>query len=213
MNKDEYWLLDSVVESWVPLSWLVFENVGEVLNKRDHGLSRDELITVLNHLFQRGDLLARLREKSVKKETFRPTRTEIEEALSGRLDCFYGLTSQGGARWEEVSNPQWERYLTAWVSADPNEGEIVGSDLRMVKKYDSLSDYHLGVAVVPGSKRWDVLRPWQATYWKQLPLGHRVRFSFYAWQERPPGKDDRELYEWLKEVHNWYTPYTGTGAT
>ena len=212
MDKDEYWLLDSVVESWCPLRWLAAKNVGEVLNKRDHGLSRDELITLLNRLFQRGDLLARRMGKGVEKQRFTPTQTDIQEALSGRLDCSYGLTLQGGARWEDVSKPQWERYLTDWVYADPREGEIVGSDVRMVKKCVSLSVP--GVSVVPGSKHWDVLKPWQATYWKVLPLGHRVRYSYYDPQERPPeskigGWFDCEHWEWVKEVNNWYTRYHG----
>jgi hypothetical protein len=214
MDKDEYWLLDSVVEGWVQLRWLAAKNVGEVLNKRDHDLSRDALIKVLNRLLRRGDLLAQRTEKFVEKEIFIPTQTDIEEALSGRLECFYGLTLQGGARWEEVSKPQWERYLTAWVSADPWEGEIVGSDLRMVKKDVSFSDYlMLGGSIVPGSKRWDVLKPWQATYWKVLPKGHRVRFSCYEPKERRPEwrvRDDREHWEWIKEVNNWYTRYTGS---
>src|SRR4026207_1307452 len=112
MDRDECWLLDSVVTGWCPLVWLAAKNGGEVLNKRDHGLNRDELISVLNRLFRRGDLLARRMEKSVEKEIFIPTETEIEAALSRRLSCTYGLTLQGGARWEEVSQPHWERYIS-----------------------------------------------------------------------------------------------------
>ena len=207
MDKDEYWLLDSVVESWCPLVWLVAKNVGELLNKRDHSLNRDELISVLNRLFRRGDLLAHPRGKFVEKEIFIPTEIEIEAALSRRLDCFYGLTLQGGARWEEVSQPHWERYISDSVYAEPQEGEIIGSDRDLVEQYDSLSDYDSGISVVPGSKRWDVLRPWQATYWKELPVGHRLRFK-YECVERPPEPTDPKVREWFNEIHNWYTPYT-----
>lgn len=209
MDKNEYWLLDSVVEGWYPIGWLVSADVEGAFNKPNHGLNRDELISVLDSLFQRGDLLAERMEKSVSKGFFIPTQKEIEDALSGRLDCSYGLTSQGGARWEEVSRPQWERYLTAWVYADPLEGgEITGSDRQMVEKYDSLSHYYLGVSAVPGSKLWDVLEPWQATYWKVLPLGHRVRFRYESVEISPEQKSDPAVLEWLKEIHNWYTPYT-----
>jgi len=211
MDKDEYWLLDSAIESWHSLASLVSEDLESGFNKRTHGLNRDELISVLNCLFRRGDLLAHRMEKFVVKEEFIPGQTEIEEALSGRLNCFYRLTLQGGARWEEVSRPQWERYLTAWVYADPQEGgEIIGSDLQMVRKYDSLSQYLLGVTAVPGSKRWDVLKPWEATYWKQLPLGHRVRFCFEEEKPPPQVKRDPAIWQWVKEIHNWYTPYTGS---
>lgn len=202
MNRSEYWLLDSVVEAWYPLVWLVSDDVEGSFNKRHHRLERGELVTVLNRLFQRGDLLAKQNESE-----FVPASSDIEEALDGRLDCLYGLTSQGGVRWEEVSHPQWERYIAAWVYADPQEGEIVGSDRTLVEKYDSLSEYVWDISVVADSRRWDVLQPWQATYWKTLPLGHRVRFSF-EWVERPPEwKTDAVVSEWLKEINNWYTPY------
>lgn len=208
MDKAEYWLLDSVVEGWYPLWWLVAENIEGAFNKRNHGLNRDELVSVLDRLFRRGDLLAKRMEKSVSKGFFIPTQTQIEEELDRRPSCFYGLTSQGGTRWEEVSQPHWERYITASVCLDPQEGEIIGSDRQMVEKYDSLSDYLLSVSVVPGSKQWDVLEPWQATYWKVLPLGHRVRFSYEPVDLSPDRREDLAASEWLKEIHNWYTPYT-----
>jgi len=202
MNRSEYWLLDSVVEAWYPLVWLVSDDVEGSFNKRHHGLERGELVTVLNRLFQRGDLLAKQNESE-----FVPASSDIEEALDGRLDCLYGLTSQGGIRWEEVSHPQWERYIAACVYADPQEGEIVGSDRTLVEKYDSLSEYVWDISVVADSRRRDVLQPWQATYWKTLRFGHRVRFSF-EWVERPPElKANAAVSEWLKEINNWYTPY------
>lgn len=207
MDKNEYWLLDSVVEKWDSLKSLVSDDIEGAFNKRSHGLNRDELVSVLDHLFQRGDLLARRREKSVSKGFFIPTRREIEEALDGRLNCFYGLTSQGGARWEEVSQPQWERYISSSVYAEPQEGETIGSDRALVEQYELLSRYDSEVSVIPGSEQWDVLRPWQATYWKELPLGHRLRFK-YEWVERRPERPNPEIEKWFKEIHNWYTPYT-----
>jgi hypothetical protein len=206
MNKDEYWLLDSVVESRCPLVWLVAKNVGELLNKRDHGLKRDELMSVLNLLFRRGDLYARLTGKSLAKEVFIPTESEIEAALSHRLNCCYGLTLQGGARWDEVSQPHWERYISDSVYAEPQEGEIISSDRDLVEQYDSLTRHDSDTSIVPGSKRWDVLRPWQAAYWKELPVGHRLRFK-YEWVERSPEPTDPEISEWFKKIRNWYTPF------
>ena len=210
MDKDEYWLLDSVVETRDSLKILVSEDIEVAFNKQGHGLNRDELISVLDRLFQRGDLFAERKEKSVSKGFFIPTQTEIEEAFDGRLRCFYGLTSQGGARWEEVSQPHWERYIVDYIYAEPQEGAIIGSDRDLVEQYDSLSQHDSDVSIVPGSKHWDVLRPWQATYWKELPVGHRLRFK-YEWVERPlVSKTDPKISEWLRGIHNWYTPYTGS---
>jgi hypothetical protein len=129
MDSGEYWLLNSVVEGWYPVRWLVSEDTEGSFNKRNHGLDRHELIDVLEYLFRRGDLLAK----------------------------------------------------------------------RM---------YLLGVSPVPGSKHWDVLEPWQATYWKVLPLGHRMRFSY----DVPPPEPgfDPTAWAWLKEIQNWYTPFSGS---
>jgi hypothetical protein len=145
-------------------------------------------------------------EKSVSKGFFIPTQAEIEDAFDGRLNCFYGLTLQGGTRWEEVSQPRWERYISASVYAEPREGNIIGSDRDLVEQYDSLSQHAFEISVIPGSKRWDVLRPWQATYWKELPVGHRLSFK-YEWVPRPPEPPDPKISEWFKAIHNWYTPY------
>lgn len=198
MDEGEHWLLDSVVEAWYPMSLLVSDKLELAFNRRHHGLSRGELIDTLERLFERGDLLAQRGE-----ERFTPTRTEIEAALAGRLDLFYGLTPRGGARWESVSRPEWQRYLRASVFAEGQEGEIAGSDRRLVEKYDALSHHAWNISVVQGSRRWDVLEPWQATYWKQLPKGHRVRFRF-NWVEPPP--IDPQAREQLAQISRWYTP-------
>jgi hypothetical protein len=68
MDKGEYWLLDSVVEGWYPLVWLVSEDIEGAFNKRNHDLKRDELVSVLKHLFWRGDLFAQRLEKSGPKD-------------------------------------------------------------------------------------------------------------------------------------------------
>jgi hypothetical protein len=208
MDAGEYWLLDSVVESRDSLALLVSNDIETAFNKRGHGLTRDQLINVLERLFVGGDLLAQCWEKSGPKEFFIPTRTEIEEAFNGRVRCFYGLTSQGGARWEEVSQPRWDRYIHDSVYAEPREGEIICSDRNLVEQYDSLSRYDSDISVVPGSEHWDVLQPWQATYWKELPVGHRLRYK-YEWVGRTPElKTDPKISGWFKEIRNWYTPYS-----
>jgi hypothetical protein len=210
MDEGEYWLLDSVVEAWYPLKWLVSDEVEVSFNRRHHGLSHGELIDTLGRLFARGELLAERRENSALRQRFTPTGAELEEALAGRFDISYGLTPQGGARWEAVSAPDWQRYLRACVFADPAEGEIVGSDRALVEKYDSLSHHAWAISVVAGSRRWDVLKPWQATYWKELPAGHRVRFSF-KWTVTPAATEMEApgVREWFAQINKWYTPYAG----
>ena len=69
MDAGEYWLLDSVVESRDSLAMLVSKDIETAFNKRSHGLTRDQLINVLDRLFLRGDLLAQRMEKLVQRNS------------------------------------------------------------------------------------------------------------------------------------------------
>jgi hypothetical protein len=59
---------------------------------------------------------------------------------------------------------------------------------------------HTLFAVTPGNELWKTLIPWQATYWKTLPRGYRVRVP---WPRESPDKapDWAAYNEWI----HWYT--------
>ncbi len=88
-----------------------------------------------------------------------------------------------------------------------------------VKPYrQRCSDY----LVVPGSEKWEELSPWQATYWKALPRGNRVRFLIARnpdWPERfvhddearerirKRGEDDARNEWFFDRIRKWYNEY------
>jgi hypothetical protein len=207
MDKTEYWLLDSAVELRHPLKSLASEDVELSHNRRSHGLGVAALTDLLHRLFEDGWLLAERRGGPPPLGAFVPTRPEIEAALAGEQCIYYGLSAQGGARWEAVSKPDWERYVSASFGTSPNEGEIIAARRQSVERYDSLPAYPSGVSVTDGSRRWDVLKPWPATYWKTLPAGHRLRFR-YTWDAEAPAKEipppAAEAYDLLGK---WYQRY------
>jgi hypothetical protein len=148
-----YWLLDSVVEFELPLDLLVSSVLEETLNRRGHGLPYEALIVALHELFEDGDLFAQhmsnflSRTRAIKEPTtgkpiprkpigeqFSPTRLEIEVGLRGEIPINYGLTLQGGAKWEEISQPRWEQYLVAGYIQEISketpecEAEIIAAD-------------------------------------------------------------------------------------
>ena len=224
MDRAEWWILDSVATFQFPIDALATrDGVAFTLNRKWHGLSFDALVNTLYGLFQKGDLIAGRLQKQTWLGEFVPTRDEIiaglsyippyrqkeSLALSGRgEELYYWLTAQGGTHWEAISSPEWSRYVEAFYFADPDEGTIIASNQALAEKYFSLV-HHLcsGTVAIAGSERWDVLEPWQATYWKTLPSGCRVRFEYKSQEEAEVKEQPLEVRQFFEEINNWYTRY------
>jgi hypothetical protein len=218
-----YWLLDAAALGRPPLQWLTAENLCEVFNtRRGHDLLLPALIDMLERLFQTGDVIAERMEKNELLGEFVPTRPDIMAGLTGQVCLFYGLTAQGGTRWEAFARPEWSRYIDVgyWTDATRGEiavGEIVAQDQHAVEQYRAALFAHYvepTYTIHPDSERWDLVVPWCATYWKTLPQGHRLRFKYHEETDRtivhnrllqaqdcPPAVE-----HWLASVRtpNWY---------
>ena len=120
---------------------------------------------------------------------------------------YYGLTTEGGAAWENVARPDWDRYLDVSFGTDPDEGEVIGVDSARAESY-IFSPYQEHPPLA-GSVRRDRLEPWPATYWKTLPLGHRIRFLYDPNSSVQPayGTDARaKMLALLDDADRWFTP-------
>ena len=190
LTRAEYWLLESVVEYSMPFCVLAFEEIDEALNKPGHGLDRRSLLDVLDDLTHRGLIAAH----DDQREGFAPTREEIDAALdepTGGSDLpstYYHLTPEGGRQWEAFAAPDWDAFIDVVYGTDVGdrweEGSLICATKPLVERFlEGLQ--HLGIHVQPDSPTWDVLEPWQATYWKQLPMGHRVRYQCRAMAKAP----------------------------
>ena len=219
MKKAEYWFLDAAIRLKIPLNWLSASNVDEILNRPHHNLSAPELLVILERMFERGDLFleyANRYEPSYRTQA--PSRSEIEAALYMTHDewiarpeqVFYGVTGRGGAKWETLSHPQWDRFYDEGYGIDPYEGEIIAPDRGLAEQLLALVPYDSFVkAIVPESIRWSVLQPWETTYWKQLPIGYHVDFTYL------PRSEDKEITPpppewvrmWCQRTRRWYTNY------
>lgn len=221
MEKAEYWILDSVATAEEPLDALANrEGVAFTLNRPWHGLTENELVDVLCRLFHKGDLFAERFEKAESLGEFVPTRAEIISALSyvppsrrtkgydtaSTLEAYYGLTALGGARWEAVSRPDWNRYVYADAGLD--EGKTIAMDRRLVEQYEYFSRFRSNISIIAGSEKWDVLEPWQATYWKTLPIGHRLRYRFTCEETSKMKEVPEAAKQFFKGINNWYTRYS-----
>ena len=68
--------------------------------------------------------------------------------------------------------------------------------------------------IIPNTVVWETLTPWQATYWKTLPVGYQVRYQYRILESDEMQKQSQELLEQESEakkyyfrICNWYTDY------
>ena len=178
MDRDTYWLLDAAVRNYMPLELLTLKyKVTMIMNKPWHAMGEERLHHALHTSFTEGDLVAMAREDEGPNELFVPTMEEVKTAFARTADryIYYGLTAQGGARWEQASAPRWDRFLD--TLRDLEEGEITATTREFAGRYLASQAYD-GIEVVAGSEQWQELTPWPATYWKSLEIGHKVRFRY-----------------------------------
>jgi hypothetical protein len=94
-----YWLLDAAVEHGVHLPTLVAPRVGEILNRKPHGLPPDEIAAILALMLDDGDITLD-GDLALPREANGFTGTQILDLMSNPGRCWYQLTERGGAEWE-----------------------------------------------------------------------------------------------------------------
>jgi hypothetical protein len=218
MNKAEYWFLDAAVRLKIPVNWVSATNVDEILNRPRHNLSTPELLVVLERMVERGDLFVEFASRDEQRyRTQVSSHAEIESELSRTHDewmvrsehVFYGVTTVGGAKWEALSHPRWDRFYDESYGIEPYEGEITTAQRGYTEQVLGLVRHNPFVkAIVPESIRWSVLQPWDATYWKQLPSGYHVDFTYLPSDEDPEHPAPLGLVQARhQQERRWYTSY------
>ena len=75
----------------------------------------------------------------------------------------------------------WSRYVEGgWLEEDGTT-ELVGGSRAAVESYLAQCEYV--VPYLTNAPQWDTVSPWEATYWKTLPLGHRGCFRLSIKEE------------------------------
>jgi hypothetical protein len=185
-TRGEYWLLETVAEAATPICWLDSENLEEVLNKKGHGMSRSLLVDTMHKLFLDGLIIAHRGGEWNDSCIIGPD--QIEAALDERYPLeeiqeryYYGLTEKGGEYFEAFASPNWSFYIDCSFEMPEDDKEYIwaGEIICMTKThlenyFKSLSFYQYDIDTK--TVQWDLLEPWKATYWKELPTGHQVRF-------------------------------------
>ena len=104
-------------------------------------------------------------------------RQRALDGLRGRglivlKDGFYRLTSSGGLLWEGVFAADWDGFYDCWFE-DKGDGCFESLEFCCASE-DTLARFLSAHGALAGC-RPECLSPFQATYWKTLPSGFRIR--------------------------------------
>jgi hypothetical protein len=201
----EVWLLDAAVHVRIPLPLLVGtdDEISRDFNRPSHFMNRDELFRTLCSLFAAGDIVGNSEERG----DYVPTPAEVERALEPSppgtpmitdSTLCYGLSTQGGARWERMTEADWDRYIQV-EEPEKQVTEIVTSNKeRLEDALQRAQNWSTG-GWWPESVVRDVIKPWEATYWRTLPVGFRARFQCRELFGLV-GISPREFRQWHKSI-------------
>jgi hypothetical protein len=178
MNRHERWILEAARALRQPIRALTSDGVEEWFNRHHHRLDPAGVANVLRHLLLEDLIVLLPGEGGTLLDDQEELRRLVELRYREPLfkTTFYGLTAAGGAAWEEVSQPDWARYIDSSFGIEPNAGEVICADPARAERY-VFSPYQEHPPL-PHSVRRDRLEPWRATYWKTLPTGYRISFLY-----------------------------------
>ena len=199
MQPHEYWLLDSVIVAPFPVGLLATspENIIGAFNRPFHGMDYPQLVQTLIQLWRDDYLHYFDINHQDTLLTFDPDI--IHATLAREIDVYYQVTPRGGAAWEAIAHPNWERFT---CQSGSDHVRIEAGNRAVAETYLGLYPACFSVTILPETIAWRIEQPWSATYWKTLPVGYIVSFQTVA------GTFDPEVYpivnrQWA-ELTKWY---------
>ena len=203
-TRGEFWLLNNVVEKSEGISGSLecrnYQNGTLKIEKHEytikcHFMDDDLLFKSLYRLLKDEFIQLYKIDKSSKPKSGGygqiiinlseiPTLESFKLMIEDKTNSYgYELTALGGEAWEEFAEVDWNKFVKNPLSLrkipenDVWSAGLMGQDKDFLQEYLNSLAFHK-YAVIESTIKWDTVEPWQATYWKQLPLGHRVQFDF-----------------------------------
>ncbi len=185
-------------------------------------LSHAEIALAADSLFQKGDIKATVFANEYDEyhtdgnSDVILTMAGIQDHLDGRLVACYYLTPQGGARWEAMAHPDWNKFsIVNFLGQFPYEEGFLGTQREIIEQLLTLDHLLFMYEHIPETENWNVLEPWEATYWKTLPRGYHVSCEYQLSDFCPWELDDntpaqiveeyKQASQWYENLKKWYT--------
>lgn len=179
MSRFNDWvILETMVQNRIHLRSLFYDEESYVsqFNRVWHGLSAENLRRSLVSLSERGLIsYSDVRGHLVKPDLGKSFDLKLADNSGKRV--LVGLTRKGGKVWESFGKPHWCKYYSINWDDDPSEsGTIEFADAALLPNILNVVMWN-GCLLLEPAARVRRLAPWKATYWKQLPVGHRLSFA------------------------------------
>jgi len=214
VDLKDFWFLDAAAEFMLPMDWPCAPNVGEILSRKSHGLSGDEVARRMRRLLDSGLISIFARESG--EPLSPPSDGELAAMLNPPPDKVarphyfagfaYGLTPTGGLEWEKIAEPDWSRFHGIAYGIDPDE--CVMEAAGEARLFEAISHTGLGRERF----RWDpreieftLLEPWRPVYWKELPRGWRAEYPLIrlGGEDRPCEPERQMALDRYWEFARW----------
>jgi hypothetical protein len=187
LSRGEFWILGIALNGGEGLASLAGsdEHISGYWNREPHGMNLDELVETLCGMFEKKWLKINVNEPGPIRSFFIPDRDFVHDFFYGKLDelpdgggIYFSLTHEGGRVWEEFAAPKWDRCIEAWhrdIDEHHQIIEVTAGSEYVLQKY--LEYFPLdGSQIVQSSLKFQIIVPWQAKYWKEVPQGYRAIF-------------------------------------
>ena len=216
LSRAEYWILETLVRFKYPLSDYASPDHELIFNQPSHGLNRADLLDTLEAMVRARWIETHWWDDSIVEDSesgaFFPERDEIDKAMDGRrvieMDwasrqsplLYAQLTPLGGSIWESFACPKWERFIDDCIQTEVGE---LSSIEKGNLEYYLLHAHYLGIIVKAETLKWEIVSPWEATYWKTFPQAHRVRFERHQ-EELSDSDEQRSIPHSFMTSLEWY---------
>lgn len=171
----ESWILSRLSDSrpQIKLLLLPAHQLRRQWNTRCDGISPARVRSSLLHLLEVGDIQLYGNSSDGATVNVKVDFNSISPAFrSMRVE----LTAKGSQRWEILSNYDWLRH-GAVTSSSINDRDychlVAGSGRHasyLVRNHIAM----FGRVIRADTLEWEIVTPWQATYWKSVPFGVSV---------------------------------------
>jgi hypothetical protein len=191
----------------------------------DWRLSHFEVAVAADRLFQKCHIKAMFPDEAIFPEEYEGTikditlnRSQIQAHLDGQLSAYYYLTPEGGALWESLTHPDWNKYFGGYLNRVGdmdeflNESAIISQNKQLIEHLLSLTEHLCDHTIIDGTEVWEEIEFWQATYWKNLPKAYKITYQYRSFEwyidSNTPQEwidKDRQAKQWYWEILRWYT--------
>jgi hypothetical protein len=167
INDAEFWLLNSLCNTVIAISLLDPREVNGHFAV-PHGLELEPLVGLIEDMLGSNYVTAEeILENEGKEIRYKLDKEELVALVTSfDRDVVIRLTPNGGARWEQLAQPNWGDYVSQSFDHG-NFLSLTSMDRRLLVDYLEMDG--VKQQIIRNTTIWDTVEPWKPTYWKTLP--------------------------------------------